>query len=52
MEIVAGENACYMLLAFISLGMEPHWRSNPIGKVSNSLPFLKEMEDKKFAQNN
>ena len=25
MEIVAGENACYTLLAFISLKMEIHW---------------------------
>jgi putative transposase len=52
MEIVAGENACYMLLAFISLKMELHWRSNPIGKVRNNLPFLKEIEDNKFTQNN
>ena len=51
MEIVAGENACYMLLAFISLKMELHWRSNPIGRVRNNLPFLKEIEDKKFTQN-
>ena len=48
MEIVAGENACYMLLAFISLKMELHWKSNPIGKVRNNLPFLKKMEDKKL----
>jgi putative transposase len=27
MEIVAGENACYLLLAFISLKMEASWRS-------------------------
>ena len=26
MEIVAGENACYLLLAFISLKMEASWR--------------------------
>ncbi|MDY7039114.1 MAG: transposase, partial [Thermodesulfobacteriota bacterium] len=50
MEIVAGENACYTLLAFICLKMELHWRSNPIGKVRNNLPFLKELEDKKFTQ--
>jgi len=50
MEIVAGENACYSLLAFICLKMELHWRSNPIGKVRNNLPFLKELEDKKFTQ--
>jgi putative transposase len=35
MEIVAGESACYRLLAFISLKMELHWRSNPVGKVRN-----------------
>ncbi len=50
MEIVAGENACYTLLAFICLKMELHWRSNPIGKVRNNLPFLKELDDKKFTQ--
>ncbi|MDP2728891.1 MAG: IS256 family transposase, partial [Dehalococcoidales bacterium] len=33
MEIVAGESACYTLLAFISIKMELHWRSNPVGKV-------------------
>ena len=27
MEIVAGENACYLLLAFISLKMEASWES-------------------------
>lgn len=46
MEIVAGENACYMLLAFISLKMELHWKSNPIGKVRNNLPFFKEWDNK------
>ena len=50
MEIVAGENACYMLLAFISLKMELHWKSNPIGKVRNNLPFFKEWANKKFTQ--
>jgi putative transposase len=50
MEIVAGENACYMLLAFISLKMELHWRSNPIGKARGTLPFLKKIGDKKFTQ--
>ena len=50
MEIVAGENACYMLLAFISLKMELHWKSNPIGKVRNNLPFFKEWDNKKFTQ--
>jgi putative transposase len=52
MEIVAGENACYMLLAFISLKMECHWRSNPVGKVHyNTLPFFQKMEEKEFTQN-
>jgi putative transposase len=41
MEIVAGEQACYSLLAFISIKMELHWRSNTIGKVRNNLSFLK-----------
>ena len=46
MEIVAGENACYMLLAFISLKMEIHWKSNPIGKVRKNLPFFKRLAEK------
>ena len=50
MEIVAGENACYRLLAFISLKMELHWRSNPVGKVRNNLPFFKELAYEKFTQ--
>ena len=50
MEIVAGENACYMLLAFISLKMEVHWRSNPIGKVRKNLPFFKKLADENFTQ--
>jgi putative transposase len=51
MEIVAGENACYMLLAFISLKMELHWRSNPIGRVHNNLPFFQNLAIDKFTQN-
>ena len=39
MEIVAGENACYLLLAFISLKMEASWRSTKIGKVRPNLPL-------------
>jgi putative transposase len=46
MEIVAGENACYLLLAFISLKMEASWRTTKIGKVRPNLPQLK-----KFTQN-
>ena len=38
MEIVAGEQACYTLLAFISLKMELSWRSSPVGKVRKNLP--------------
>ena len=41
MEIVPGEAACYRLLAFVSLKMELHWRSNPVGKVRENLPFFK-----------
>jgi putative transposase len=50
MEILAGETACYRLLAFISLRMELHWRSNPIGKVRKNLPFFQEMAQKQFTQ--
>ena len=50
MEIVAGENACYMLLAFISLKMEMHWIANPIGKVGQNLPFFQRLALKNFTQ--
>lgn len=50
MEIVAGEAACYRLLAFISLKMELHWRSNPIGKVRKNLPFFQQMAYDNFTQ--
>ncbi len=40
MEIVAGEEACYRLLAFICLKMEIHWRTTPVGKVPKNLPFF------------
>ncbi len=52
MEIVAGERACYTLLAFICLKMELHWRSNPIGKVRKNLPFFKELAFNNFTQLN
>jgi putative transposase len=52
MEIVAGEQSCYTLLAFICIKMEIHWRSNPIGKVRKNLPFFKEIEEKEFTQLN
>jgi putative transposase len=51
MEIVAGESACYTLLAFICIKMELHWRSNRIGKVRYNLPALKKLVEKNFTQN-
>lgn len=51
MEILAGERACYNLLAFICLKMELHWRSNPIGKVRHNLPFFQKLGEKNFTQN-
>ena len=50
MEIVAGEHAYYRLLAFISLKMELHWRSNPVGKAHNNLPFFKRLTSNNFTQ--
>lgn len=50
MEILAGEYACYRLLAFISLKMELHWRSKPLGKVRSNLPFFKKLAYDKFTQ--
>jgi hypothetical protein len=41
MEIVAGEYACYLLLEFIALKMEIHWKGNRIGKVRPNLPLYK-----------
>ena len=41
MEIVAGENAYYLLLAFISLKMEMNWRTTKTGKVRPNLPIYK-----------
>lgn len=46
MEIVAGENACYRLLAFISLKMELSWRANRVGKIKPGLPSLKKITQK------
>lgn len=40
MEILAGEAACYRLLAFISLKMELSWRTNRVGKVRPNLPLF------------
>jgi len=39
MEILAGEAACYRLLAFISLKTELSWRTNRVGKVRPNLPL-------------
>jgi len=50
MEIVAGEKACYRLLAFICLRMELHWRSNLVGKVRINLPSLKKLTNYNFTQ--
>ena len=50
MEIVAVESVCYRLLAFISLKMELHWRSNPVGKVRNNLQFFQELAFNDFTQ--
>lgn len=50
MEIVAGETACYRILAYISLKMELHWRSNPVGKVHKNLPFFKELAYEYFTK--
>jgi putative transposase len=42
MEILPGGAACSRFLAFISLKMELHWRSTPVGKVLKRLPFFNE----------
>jgi putative transposase len=50
MEIVAGEQACYTMLAFISLRMEIYWKSNPVGKVRYNLPSLCKLIEGNFTQ--
>ena len=45
MEIVPGEESCYRLLAFIALKMELHWRSQPVGKVKENLPFFQKIRE-------
>ena len=52
MEILAGERSCYMLLTFVCLKMEVHWRSKPIGQVPENLPFLKKLAENNFTQLN
>jgi putative transposase len=46
MEILAGEKSCYLLLAFIAVKMEIHWRTNPVGKVRQNLPLFREFTQK------
>lgn len=50
MEIIAGEDACYTLLAFVCLKMELHWRANPVGKVRKNLPFFQNLIVENFTQ--
>ena len=50
MEIVAGEQACYTLLAFISIKMELYWKSNPVGKVRYNLPNIRKLIEDNFTQ--
>ncbi len=50
MEIVAGEHACYTLLAFICLKMDLHWRNFPMGKRASNLPVLQNLELANFTQ--
>ena len=50
MEIVAGERACYTLLAFISLKMEVHWRNFLLEKRASNLPVLQTLADSNFTQ--
>jgi putative transposase len=50
MEIIAGEHACYTLLAFISIKMEIYWKSNPVGKVRYNLPSLRKLIEGNFTQ--
>ncbi len=50
MEIVAGERACYTLLAFISLKMEVHWRNFLLGKSASNLPVLQTLAESNFTQ--
>ncbi len=51
MEIVAGEKACYNLLAFICLKMELHWRKSPMGKVLTAIFRTQLLALSEFTQN-
>ena len=50
MEIMAGEHACYTLLAFISIKNGIYWRANPVGKVRYNLPSLRNLIEGNFTQ--
>ncbi|MGR3317077.1 MAG: IS256 family transposase, partial [Candidatus Anammoxibacter sp.] len=41
---------CYRILAFVSLKMELHWRSAPVGKVNANLPFYSKLLEREFTQ--
>ena len=45
MEILAGENSSYNLLAFISIKMEAAWAHNIVGKVKPNLPFFNKIKE-------
>ena len=44
MEVLAGERSAYVLLSFVALKREQHWKHAPLGV--NNLPVLQ-----KFTQN-
>ena len=46
MEILAGENSSYNLLAFISIKMEAAWTHNIVGRVKPNLPFFNKIKEK------
>ena len=46
MEILAGENSSYNLLAFISIKMEAAWAHNIVGRVKPNLPFFNKIKEK------
>jgi putative transposase len=50
MEIVAGERACYTLLAFICLKMELHWKNFLLRKSASNLPVLQTLAASNFTQ--
>jgi len=49
MEIVAGEQSCYNLIAVIALRMEAHWKKTPIN-FQEQVPWFK--SPKEFTQSN